>query len=230
VPDEPNGQPSPDGGDAPSDETRRLGPDLTKRVPAQSSPYDATHPWSDPAPAQQPAGEQQPPYGQVYPEQPYSAQGYPQAPYAAPGYPQQGYPQQGYPQQAYPQQGYPQQTYPQAAYGQPAGAVGYSGYGSAAPTSSGKAVAVLVLGISSLLLVWMCGLGLVTAIVALVMAPGAKRDIRASQGRLTGLGLVQGGVITSWIAIGLFVLLAGAWIALMVAGNSIGGDLSYSGV
>ena len=61
---------------------------------------------------------------------------------------------------------------------------------------------MLVLGIASLVLLFMCGLGLVTATVALAMAPGARREINESQGRLTGLGMVQGGVVCSWITLG----------------------------
>lgn len=213
MPDEPSGQPSPEGEQPPSDDTQRLGPDLTKRAPATASPYDATHPWSDPVqPAQQPP---QQPYGQPSAQQPYS-QAYPQQPYLPQPNAQQGYPQQGYPQQPY-----PPQPYPQAGYGQPYATAGYPGYGSGAATSSSKAVAVLVLGIASLLLLFMCGLGLVTAIIALAMAPGAKREIRDSQGRLTGLGMVQGGVITSWVTIGLIVLFIAVWTIFMTTGRSI---------
>ena len=75
MPDEPNGRPSPQGGDASSEETQHLGPDLTKHVPVQPSPNDATPPWSDPAPPPS-VPTQQPPYGQ-----PYAQQGYPQQPY-----------------------------------------------------------------------------------------------------------------------------------------------------
>jgi hypothetical protein len=110
-------------------------------------------------------------------------------------------------------------------YGPPYGAPapGY-GYG---PRSSGKATAVLVLGISSLVLMFMCGIGLVTAIVALVMAPGAKREINESQGRLTGLGMVQGGVVCSWVALALIVLFAALLVLVMVVGGSVG-DFSTS--
>jgi hypothetical protein len=131
----------------------------------------------------------------------------------------------------------PQQPYgaPQP-YGQPYGAPPAYGqywtpsspYG-AAPTTSGKATAVLVLGIASLLLLFMCGLGLVTAIVALVMAPGAKREIQDSAGRLTGLGMVQGGVVCSWIALGLLVLFVAVMIFVMVVGGSMAGDFSTVG-
>jgi hypothetical protein len=141
---------------------------------------------------------------------------------------QQPYPQQSYPQQPYGQQPYPQQPYGQQLYGQqPYG--GYPApYGLPVPApTSGKATTVLVLGVASLLLVFMCGLGLVTAIVALVMAPAAKREIHQSQGRLTGLGLVQGGVVCSWITIGLAVLVAAVIVLLLAVGTSIGGLDGY---
>jgi hypothetical protein len=139
-------------------------------------------------------------------------------------------PQQPYPQQPAPQQPYPQQPSPQQPYGQPYG--GYPApYGlPVAPVTptSGKATTVLVLGVASLLLMFMCGIGLVTAIVALVMAPGAKREIHESQGRLTGLGLVQGGVVCSWITIGLVVLVAAVLVLLLAVGRSLGSFDGYS--
>jgi hypothetical protein len=74
------------------------------------------------------------------------------------------------------------------------------------PANSGKAVTVLILGIASLVLVWLCGIGVIAAIVALVMAPGAKREIEQSGGRFTGHGMVTAGQVTSWVTIGLAVL------------------------
>ena len=135
-------------------------------------------------------------------------------------------PQQPYPPQPYPQQPYP---YPQQPYGQPYG--GYpSPYGLSVPPSvptSGKATTVLVLGVASLLLMFMCGIGLVTAIVTLVLAQGAKREIRQSEGRLTGLGMVQGGVVCSWITIGLVVLIAAVIVLVLAIGASFGDFDSY---
>jgi hypothetical protein len=140
-----------------------------------------------------------------------------QAPYGAP-------PAYG-PPQPYGQQPYRQQPYgAPPAYGQYGASA--SPYG-ATPTTSGKATAVLVLGIASLVLLFMCGLGLVTAIVALVMAPSAKREINQSGGRLTGLGMVQGGVVCSWITVGLLVLFVAVMIFVLVVGGALGGDVTY---
>jgi hypothetical protein len=144
--------------------------------------------------------------------------------------PQPPYPQPPYAQQPYAQQPYAQQPYPQQPYGQPYGGYPAAPYGlpvrPSTPTS-GKATTVLVLGVASLLLMFMCGIGLVTAIVALVMAPGANREIQQSGGRLTGLGLVQGGVVCSWITIGLVVLIAAVIVLLVAVGASLGSLDSY---
>ncbi|MGQ0844345.1 MAG: DUF4190 domain-containing protein [Sporichthyaceae bacterium] len=89
----------------------------------------------------------------------------------------------------------------------PYGTAGYPppGWGPAyvqePPKNTGKSVAILVLGISSLITCLV-----VPGIVALVLAPGAKREIDASHGRRTGRDLIKAGVICSWISIGLAVL------------------------
>jgi hypothetical protein len=86
-------------------------------------------------------------------------------------------------------------------------------------------VAVLVLGILSLPLSCVWGIGVVTAIVALALAPGAKREINASGGQLGGLGFVKAGVICSWIAVGLAIFAVVAFIALVVVGTTV--DTTY---
>ena len=70
-----------------------------------------------------------------------------------------------------------------------------------APQTESKAIAVLVLGIASFLV-----LPVIPAVVALALAPAARRTIRESGGRLTGEGLVTGGVVAAWVNIGLAVL------------------------
>lgn len=84
------------------------------------------------------------------------------------------------------------------------------------PTSSGKSITVLVLGICGLVLTPGCGAGVILAIVALVLAPSARREVQDSQGRLSGLGFVKAGVICSWIAVALMVALV-ALLMLMRA-------------
>lgn len=118
--------------------------------------------------------------------------------------------------QAYPGQGagpeYPGygagQGYPGYGAGQ-----GYPGYGrgqqyAPAPSpagqpNAGSAVAVAVLGIGSLVVLFTCAVGFIPAIIALVMAPGAEREIAQSGGRLGGLGLVRAGKICAWITLGI---------------------------
>lgn len=97
---------------------------------------------------------------------------------------------------------------PQQPWGPP------SGY-AAPPRTPGKAIAVLVLGIVSLVLMCGYGIGVITAIIALCLAPSAKREIKASPYTLTGAGLVTAGVICSWIAIGITVVAVLALLLLV---------------
>jgi hypothetical protein len=84
---------------------------------------------------------------------------------------------------------------PPAPYGQPwPGAPVWYG----PPQTDGTAIAVLVLAVCSFVV-----LPVVPAVVALVLAPSAERDIAASGGRLTGEGLVRAGRIVAWIHLAL---------------------------
>jgi len=74
------------------------------------------------------------------------------------------------------------------------------GYGYAVPQTSGKATSVLVLGILSLVVCMVLG------IIAVCLAPGARREIAESQGSLTGESQIKAGVICAWVSIGLSVL------------------------
>jgi hypothetical protein len=173
-------------------------------TPGQGGPDDETRQFGqrEPEQPQQPGQQQyQQPYGQQ-PGQPPYGQDYGQQ------YGQQQYGQQQYGQQpyaGYPQSGYQQSPYP--GYGYPTG-----------PSTSNRAVTVMVLGIASLVLFFACGLGLVLAIVALVLAGGAKREIDESGGALGGAGMVTAGRITSWITIGLTIAATIFIIVLAVAG------------
>ena len=145
------------------------------------------------------------------------------------GQPQQGYGQQ-YGQPAYGRpQGYDQQQqYGQPQYGQQQyGQQGYdpNGYGPAGPPVAGSAQAVLWTGVGSLVLLF-TGLGWIAAIVALVMARGAKRTIHASEGRLRGLGFVTGGKVCAWVSLGLTLLAVLGLVALAVVGRSGAFDTS----
>ena len=106
-------------------------------------------------------------------------------------------PQQGYPQQGYPQQGYPQQ-----------------GYHAAARQTSTSAIVGFVLSIAS----WVI-CPVIPAIVALVLANKAEREVAASGDRLTDSGLVLPTKIIAWINIGVLgaVIVVGGIIAVMAA-------------
>ena len=128
-----------------------------------------------------------------------------QAPPPPPAYtpsPQQAYPQQAYPQQGYPQQGYPQQGYPQ------------QGYHAAARQTSTSAIVGFVLSIAS----WVI-CPVIPAIVALVLANKAEREVAASSDRLTDSGLVLPTKIIAWINIGVVgaVIVVGGIIAVTAA-------------
>mgnify|MGYP006908573916 CR=1 FL=1 len=106
-------------------------------------------------------------------------------------------PQQAYPQQAYPQQGYPQQ-----------------GYRAAARQTSTSAIVGFVLSIAS----WVI-CPVIPAIVALVLANKAEREVAASSDRLTDSGLVLPTKIIAWINIGVVgaVIVVGGIIAVTAA-------------
>jgi hypothetical protein len=81
--------------------------------------------------------------------------------------------------------------------------VGYPSapYPPAAQTST-NAIVALVLAVASWLI---CPI--VPAIVALVFASKATKELRASGGAMQGAGLVLGAQITAWINIGLYAAL-----------------------
>lgn len=102
---------------------------------------------------------------------------------------------------------------PPGMSGPPAGdpQPGYPGPGPR-PTNT-KATAALITGITTLVLSWCCGLGVLGAI-AIVLGVKARSEIRDSQGMQEGDGLALAGIITGGIAIVVGVL---AIIAIVVA-------------
>ena len=69
------------------------------------------------------------------------------------------------------------------------------------PKTSGSAIAALILAIVSFVL---CPV--IPAIIALVLASTARREIRESGGWITGDGLVTAAKVIAWIHLALFVL------------------------
>jgi hypothetical protein len=128
------------------------------------------------------------------------------------GQSQDGQQLHGPPQQQYGQQ--PQ--YGQQGYGAPP--YGGYGYGQQPPYGriSGRATTVMVLGISSLVLMLISGLGFIAAIVALVLARGAETEIAESGGLLGGEGQIRAGRITSWITLGFTAIGVVALVVLIV--------------
>ena len=99
----------------------------------------------------------------------------------------------------------PAQPYGQPAYGQA------PGYPAATATTSNDAVVALVLSICS----WVfCPV--VLAVVALVFAGKAKRAIDASNGWVTGDGMVTAAKVISWINIAVTLVVAVVAVIILV--------------
>lgn len=102
-----------------------------------------------------------------------------------------------------------------------------SSYGApAARPTNNKATVSLVTGVSSLVLSWCCGLGLV-GIVAVVMGVKARREIESSGGAEQGDGLALGGIITGGIATVLGLLFLVLIIVALVAGAQFNVNSGY---
>lgn len=178
-------------------------PDLSATSPWGQSPPEPpgtqpTAPLPPPAgPGGWPPAAGQPPTGYGRP----GATPYPGAPAPYPGTPYD-----------YPPTGYPPTGYPPTGTGYPGG-YPYP----PAPQTSNDAVVALVLAILS----WVV-CPILPAIIALVYAGRAQREIDASGGRLGGAGMVTAAKIVSWINIGLYavvgvVMLVAVLIPLLLA-------------
>jgi len=100
-----------------------------------------------------------------------------------------------------------------------------SGWGYAPPPrNSGRSSWVMGLGIGSIVVTFLCGIGFIPAIASLSLAPGARREIAASGGALTGEGQIRTGVVCSWITIGLTIF---AFVVLAVLLASDVGGLGF---
>lgn len=120
-----------------------------------------------------------------------------------------GYPQGGY-------QGGHQGGYQQGGYQQPVYGTGSDPYGPP-PKTSGKATTSLVLGVVS-----MVCFGFLTGIPAIVVGMRARKEIRLSQGRVTGDGLALGGIITGIIG----TLIGLAVVALVIGAIAVGSSVN----
>lgn len=118
--------------------------------------------------------------------------------------------------------------YGSAPYGTPPpyGGAGYGYQPYLPPQTEGSAVAALVCSIVSFVI---CPV--VPAIAALVIAPGARRKIDASNGRLTGLGLLTAAKWVSWINIVLWIGFTLLFVVLIIVGamSDTSGSSDFSG-
>ena len=207
----------------PTDETGPITPSGGEPVFDPTSAQGSTDPeqgaWSGSDSYAQPQQDQQPHGQPAYGQQQYGQQ---------PSYGDQSSGQhapQGYDQQQYGQQPYGQPAYGQPAYGQPA----YGSFAPAQPKQS-QATMAMILGIVGLALgVLMCGLGLLISPFAWAMGRSSLREIRASEGQLSGESEARAGMITGIIGTVLLVLALLALVAfvvfLVVAGVSSSGNI-----
>ncbi len=85
------------------------------------------------------------------------------------------------------------------------------------------------LGIAGLVATFFtCGLGVILSIIALSLAPGAKREIAASGGMLGGADSIRTGVICAWISVGVALLGVVAIVILVIAGSASDSTDSYT--
>lgn len=96
------------------------------------------------------------------------------------------------------------------------------GYGAQPPKNSGKAIASMVTGLVGLLTIC-CGLFVASSIAALVLGFLARKEIRQSNGQLTGDGMALTGIITGAVGIGLLVL-----SIILVTTGAIDTNFDYS--
>ncbi len=94
---------------------------------------------------------------------------------------------------------------------------GYVGNATPAPPTSGRATAAVVLGALSL----MACMGFVTGIPAMIIGASARREIRESQGRLSGDGVALGGIIAGAAGTALSLLAIGVFVLLLILGADI---------
>ena len=85
----------------------------------------------------------------------------------------------------------------------------------AAPASSGKATAALVLGILGLVF---CPL--ICSVLALVFGYQGRNEIDASGGRVSGRSIAMAGIVLGWIGVVICALILGG---ILLVGLSVGG-------
>lgn len=77
---------------------------------------------------------------------------------------------------------------------------------------SGKAIASMICSISGIFVCMFVG-----QIIGLVLGYSARREIRASQGRIGGAGFATAGIVIGWIGIVIDALMLVVWTLILVA-------------
>jgi hypothetical protein len=203
--DEPGQQPEP--GQRPEDQPGSVPPPGNPYGGAEPSSYGTPPtptPYGEPpAPPTQPYAQQPPPYGS-YGQDPYAQDPYAQDPYAQPGQ-------------------YGQQPAQYGGYGQP----GYGQVGYGAPPAHPSATTALVLGLVSLIGLFICLVPIVAAPFAWRTGSRVVREIDAQPGRWSGREQAQAGRIMGMIGTVILVLgvlaIVGLVVLLFAAGSSYDG-------
>src|SRR5216684_260375 len=73
------------------------------------------------------------------------------------------------------------------------------------------AILGLVFGILSL-----AGIGILASIPAIILGHVARKNIRASGGRLSGQGMATAGMVLGWISCGLFIMIVFIFVIIFV--------------
>lgn len=112
----------------------------------------------------------------------------------------------------------PSGHYPPPAYGQQPYGGPPPGPLAVTPTNQ-KATAALITGITTLVLSWCCGLGVV-GVVAIVLGTKARAEIRRSGGAESGDGIAVAGIVTGAVAVVIGLVVAVTIVALVASGRA----------
>ena len=93
-----------------------------------------------------------------------------------------------------------------------------AGYASV-PATNGKATASMITGVSTLVLSWCCGLGLL-GVVAVFLGIRARTEIRLSGGAESGEGLAVAGIVTGVLAALIGLLTVVLVVLVVVTGRA----------
>jgi len=85
----------------------------------------------------------------------------------------------------------------------------------------------LILGVAGLVLTFTLWANFVLAIIALCLAPGARREIADSRGDLVGAGKVKAGVVCAWIAIAIVPALAAGFVIVVLVISLVTGKAPF---